>query len=211
MLEESENPVSWNYYNVNDLNKIQTDQQDLSISHLNISSLASHIHELKLFLSLLKVTFDIVCISESRISKHNLPTININIPGYNIEHTPTESKTGGTLMYISEKINYKILSDLNIYNPKQLESIFIEILRPDLPGGIAGTIYKHLSMSVSTFNAELFAPLLKNLNKENTEVIFTEDFIVNLLNFGKKKEVIINSYKTFSIITIPLKSLFQQE
>ena len=52
-----------------------------------------------------------------------------------------------TLMYISEKISYKIQSNLNIYNPKQLESIFIEILRPDHPGGIVGTIYKHPSMS----------------------------------------------------------------
>ena len=49
-------------------------------------------------------------------------------------------------MYISEKISYKICNDLNIYNPKQLESIFIEILRPDLPVGIVGKIYKHPSM-----------------------------------------------------------------
>ena len=90
-------------------------------------------------------------------------------------------------MYISEKISYKRRNDLNIYNPKQLESIFIEILRPDLPGGIVGTIYKHPSMNVSTFNAEFFAPLLKNLNKENKEVILTGDFNVNLLNFGKKR------------------------
>ena len=144
MLEESENLVSCDYYYVHNLNKIQIHQHDLSIIHLNISSLASHIHELKLFLSLLKVSFDIICISESRISKHNLPTININIPGYNIEHTPTESKAGGTLMY-----HWWIL---------------IEILRPDLPDGIVGTIYKHRSMNVSTFSAECFAPLLKNLN-----------------------------------------------
>ena len=81
-----------------------------------------------------------VCISESRISKHNLPTISINIPGYKTEHTPTESKAGGTLMYISEKISYKIHNNVNIYNPKQLKSTFIEILRPDLLGGIVGTI-----------------------------------------------------------------------
>ena len=98
MLEESENLVSCDYYYVHNLNKIQIHQHDLSIIHLNIS-LASHIHELKLFFSLLKVSFDIICISESRISKHNIPTININIPGYNIEQTPTESKAGGTLMY----------------------------------------------------------------------------------------------------------------
>ena len=146
MLEEPENPVSWDYYDIHDPNEIQIHQHDLSIIHLNISSLASHIHELKLFLSLLKVSFDIICISESRISKHNLPTININITGYNIEHTPTESKAGGTLMY-----HWWIL---------------IEILRPDLPGGIVGTIYKHPSMNVSTFNAEFFAPLLKTSVKK---------------------------------------------
>ena len=118
MLEESENPVSCDYYNAHDHNKIQIHQNDLSIIHLNISSLASYAHKIKLFLSLLKVSFDIILIFESRISKHNLPTININIPGYNIEHTPNESKAGGTLMYISEKIISKILRDLNIYNPK---------------------------------------------------------------------------------------------
>ena len=118
MLEESENPVSCDYYNAHDLNKIQIHQHDLSIIHLNISSLASYTHKIKLFLSLLKVSFNIIFISESRIYKHNLPTININIPGYNIEHTPNESKARGTLMYISEKIISKILRDLNIYNPK---------------------------------------------------------------------------------------------
>ena len=90
-------------------------------------------------------------------------------------------------MYISEKISYKIRSDLNIYNPKQLESIFIEILRQDIPGGIVETIYRHQSMSVSTFNAEFFAPLFKNLTKENKQVILTGDFNANLLNFGKKR------------------------
>ena len=85
------------------------------------------------------------------------------------------------------KISYKIRSGLNIYKPKQLELIFIEILRPDLPGGTVGTIYKHPSMSVPTFNVEIFAPLLKNLNKENKEVILTGNFNMNLLNFGKKR------------------------
>ena len=187
MLEESENPVSCDYYDVHDLSKVQIHQHDLSIIHLNISSLASHIHELKLFLSLLKFSFDVFCISASRISKHNLPTISINIPGYNTEHTPTESKAGETLMYISEKNSYKIRNDLNIYNPEQLESILIEILRPDLPGDIIGTMYKHPSMNVSTFKEEFLAPLFKNLNKENKEVILAEDFNVNLLNFGKKR------------------------
>ena len=91
------------------------------------------------------------------------------------------------MRYISEKTSYKILSNLNIYNPKQLPSIFIEILRPYLPGGIVGTICKHPSMSVPTFNAEFFAPFLKHLNKENKEVTLTGDYNVNLVNLGKNR------------------------
>ena len=42
-------------------------------------------------------------------------------------------------------------------------------------------------MSVFTLNAQFFTPLLKNLNKENKEVVLTKDFNLNLLNFGKKR------------------------
>ena len=95
-------------------------QNDLTVIHLNISSLALHIDKLKLF--------DIICISQSRITKNNSLTTNVNIPGCNFEHTPTESKAGDALMYILDKISYKLRNDLNIYCSKQLESVFIEIL-----------------------------------------------------------------------------------
>ena len=42
-------------------------------------------------------------------------------------------------------------------------------------------------MSVFTLNAQFFTPLLKNLNKENKEVVLTEVVNVNLRNFGKKR------------------------
>ena len=75
---------------------------------------------------------------------------------------------------------------MNVYCPKELESIFIEILGLDLARGIVGTMYKNLSMYVSTFKEEFFATLLKNLNKENKEIILTGDFNVNLIDFDKK-------------------------
>ena len=120
--------------------------------HLNISSLTLHIDKLKLFLSLIKTKFDIICISESRITKNNSLTTNINIPGYNFEHTPTESKAGDSLMYILDKISYKLRNDLNIYCSKQLESVLIEVLIPNKQNHLIKTVYKHLSMNVSKFN-----------------------------------------------------------
>ena len=89
--------------------------------------LSSHIDDLKIFLSLLTAKVNILCISESRLSQNNPVTTNLDILGYTFEHTPTKSSAGGTLMYISNDITYVLRNDLQIYSPKELESIFIEI------------------------------------------------------------------------------------
>ena len=105
--DPNENTVSYDYYDLNDLNKVIVTKQDLAVLHLNISSLSSHINELKLLLCSFNLNFDIICITESRMTKANLPTSNKHIPGYNTEETRTESSVGGTLIYISQKLSYK--------------------------------------------------------------------------------------------------------
>ena len=179
-----ENTVSCDYYDLNDFNKVIVTKQDLAVLHLNISLLSSHINELKLLLSSSNLNFDIICITESRITKSNLPTSNIHIPGYNIEQTPTESSAGSTLIYISQKISYKNRPDLQIYHPKQLESIFIEILLPDKSNFIVGTVYKHPPMKSYSFNTS-FSQLLQKMKIENKKTIITGDFNLNLLNHAK--------------------------
>ena len=113
-------------YDITGITKLKINETDLSVIHLNISSLPFHINELKLFLSLFKVKFDIIPISESRITKNNTLTNNIAIPGHNIEHTPTEPKAVGCLLYIPDIIPYQLRNDLNKCNPKQLELVYIE-------------------------------------------------------------------------------------
>ena len=106
---------------INAISQLRINENNLSVIHLNISSLPLHINELKLFLTFHKVKFDIISISESS----NTLTTNIDIPGYNIEHTPTESKAGGYLLYISDT-----------YCAKQLESVFTEVLLSNKPSQI---------------------------------------------------------------------------
>ena len=180
-LDPSENLTSCYYYDVNDISKLRINENDLSVIHLNISSLPLHINELKLFLSFFKVKFDIISISESRITKSNTLTTNIDIPGYNIEHTPTESKAGGCLLYISNKIPYKLQNDLNVYCPKQLESLLIEVLLSNKPSQIIGTIYKHPS-----FTNDHLINMLNAIHHENKSTLLTGDFNVNLINYNKR-------------------------
>ena len=49
LLNPSENLTSCDYYDVNDISKLRINENDLSVIHLNISSLPLHINELKLF------------------------------------------------------------------------------------------------------------------------------------------------------------------
>ena len=65
----SEDSISCDYYDVDDLNKIVIRQGDLTVMHLNISSLALLIDKLKLVFSLIKTKFGIICISEAESPK----------------------------------------------------------------------------------------------------------------------------------------------
>ena len=66
-------------YTPYELSRIKVKEKDLPVLQLNISLLYIHIDDLKNFLSELRIEFDIICISESRLSQKNLQTTNINL------------------------------------------------------------------------------------------------------------------------------------
>ena len=71
IFEQSENPLSCDYYDISDFKKRKINKQDLLILHLNISSISAPTDDLRTFLNLAQHKFDIICVSESRISvKH---------------------------------------------------------------------------------------------------------------------------------------------
>ena len=55
-LDLSENLTSYDYDDVNDSSKLRISENDLSVIHLNMSSLPLHINELKLFLNFFSLT-----------------------------------------------------------------------------------------------------------------------------------------------------------
>ena len=68
VFDNNENAISYDYYNIDELNKLNINRHhNLFIPHLNISSLSSHIDDLKIFLSLLTAKVDILCISENNL------------------------------------------------------------------------------------------------------------------------------------------------
>ena len=68
-----------------------------------------------------------------------------------IEHTPTEANCGDALLYINNTFNYTVRNDLRIYQKKEIESIFIEIINPKGKNVIVGCIYRHPSLNPTEF------------------------------------------------------------
>ena len=84
----------------------------MTFLHLNISCLPSHINEFAELLSDLKINLKIIGITEIRLTTKKDLMNNVDIKGYNIQHTPTKSDEGGALLCISEELNSKSRDDL---------------------------------------------------------------------------------------------------
>ena len=66
---------------------------------------------------------------------------------------PSKSANGGALLYIRDTINNKLRPDLNkAEKEKELESIFIEILKETSKNVRIGCIYRHPYMHLKEFN-----------------------------------------------------------
>ena len=174
-----------NYYSANDfVNSKFNKTKNFSIFHLNIHSIQRHIEQLRTLLLLLDFKFDFIAITESKIQTNTIPSVSIDIEGYD---TPafchTDATKGGVLLYSSSHLNVIPRPDISCYSSKEIESTFIEIINTNSKNDIIGVLYRHHSIDKDTFTNEYLTPLVNKLGSEKNKNIFlTGDFNFNLLN-----------------------------
>ena len=189
--KSTENIINCKYYDIEEIQSLNNlnHKNALSLFHINTCSLSKNIEELEYLLDKTKIGFDIIGISESRIKKDRKlkksPKNSITLKGYSHESCSTESATGGTLLYISSNLTYKLRNDLFIYKSTEIESTFIEILSPKKTIVIVGCIYGHPHMDLNEFNDYYINNLLDKLSKENKTVFLLGDFNIDLLNYDQ--------------------------
>ena len=195
-LDDDENseevsPPECNYYSIDEFTESKFQKKAFSVLHLNIHSIERHIDELRTVLLLLNYQFDIIAISESKLKKGVAPTVNIEIDGYASPMScPSEACKGGVLLYVINGINAIPRPDLEIYSPKNLESIFVEIVNNSSQNDLIGVIYKHPLLDKKSFNEIYLQSLLENLSKENKKnILIAGDFNMNLLNADSDNDV----------------------
>ena len=164
--------------------KIPNKDKSLALFHINVCSLNKNFNKLEHLLSRTNKKFDVIAISETRITQYIYLTNNLTMNNFSVEFTPTESSAGGTLPYVANHLSYKPHLDLNIYKSNKLESTFIEFLNPKKYSIIIGCIYKHHSVDLIDFNTNYLNNLLDKVSKEQKSVFLLGDFNVNLLNYN---------------------------
>ena len=206
----NENSNFCNYYTIDKFVSKNFDKtQYFSVFHLNAHSLQYHKNDIDTLLDSLKFQFDIIAISETKLQKGINPVHDINIPNYHYQHTPTEANKGGTLLYISDRLNYKPRKDLEIYHKKKIESTFIEVINPKGKNQIIGCIYKHHTISQKEFSQNL-SELMAILAKEKKTCFLAGDFNMNLLHLENDPEIekyfdLLTNNKFMPLITCPTR------
>ena len=113
---------------------------------------------------------------------------NLNLNNYSLAFAPTETSKSGTLLCIANHLSYKFRNDPNILEKNQLESTFIEIVKPKRTIIIVVVIYRHLSMDLIALNCNYLNKLLQNIPKEQKAIFLLGDFNVNLLNYNEHSQ-----------------------
>ena len=180
----------------------------LSFFHMNVCSLTKYFDDLNILLGDLNVSFDILSITETRIKKDSWSPINLQLNNYLIEHTPTESTAGGTLLYISKILSYQLRHHLRLSG--KIESAFIEIICSASTNVIVGCIHKHPTLPINDFTNEFISPLLLKLQKESSKSVFLlGDFNIDVLKYEISDSVnsfidTLNSNFSLPLIFLPI-------
>ena len=203
------NRINCKYYSVGDFLSIPK-RNSLSFFHLNISSLEKHFDEFSALPKLLDHSFDVLGISETRLS--SLSSKNIDLPNYSFIHNTSDSSAGGTGLYISNKLTFIPRDDLslNLFCSKFLESTFCEIKFKNKQNLLVGCIYRHPSMDIEFFNVEFLSPFLNKISRENKLCVLLGDFNINLLNCDSCHPIgefldTLGSYRMLPYITLPTR------
>ena len=95
------NCVSINTYEYNALPHSLHASDNLTIMHLNCCSLKSKYDLLQIFLSELCNTPDVLCLTESWTSKHD---VSIPLQNYNMHNFPRNGRGGGIVIYVKSSL-----------------------------------------------------------------------------------------------------------
>ena len=183
MLEEYnlQQSIDCKYYTPDEYNTIINAQQTnrsqcLSFLHCNARSLSKSFDKINDLLSSLKFEFSIIGISETWLNASSPPLFTMG--GYNlVRKDRPEGRGGGVLLYISDKLSFKVREDLS-FSSQSAELLCIEVDLPAEKNFIVCIVYKPPSNDVDSFLNDLDS-LMGSVNVSDKSVCIMGDFNID--------------------------------
>ena len=115
------NPPSRDFH----IDKLQANQNNTSIAHLNVQVLMSTLNEFSIMLN--SYEFDIIAVTETWLQDTEYQRDYVQVNGYNtVLKNRTGKRGGGVGFYLKEQLQYKVRTDLT-RNYTDLEILVVEI------------------------------------------------------------------------------------
>ena len=200
------------YYSVDDFSSLEFNDS-LNIFHCNINGLESKIDQVHEFLSNSKSSIDIIAFTETSLkSSAEFFNRNVKLDGYVDISTPSNTRKGGTTLFISSKYNSIERHDFKVIND-HFESVWMEIKNEKGKNVVCGSIYRHPHDNAEQFESFLnyLEKTLLKLSKENKEIFICGDFNCDLLKIEHNKNYdifyeLMACYGLFPTISIPTRT-----
>ena len=102
MNDDPDKVVDSKYYSTNEIQSFKAANKNKSLSVLyQCLFLNKNFYDSEYLLKCTNKKFDVAAVTETIITRNTSRLCNIRLKGYSVESTPTESSTGGTLLYIA--------------------------------------------------------------------------------------------------------------
>ena len=175
------------YSTLNDTGKMNhaSKQKNLSYFHFIARSLGKNKHKLDDFFLMTEATPTFIAISKTKLKSNYI--LNVDIPGFNFIHNPSQTNSGGVGLYINYNLTYQPRNDLNLNNAG-CESLFIEIPTSSGKPFITGAIYRHPTYAFPPFQDE-FVKLVTHLQNNNYDYLIGGDYNINLIKYQENSNV----------------------
>ena len=116
-----------------------TIKSSFSIFLYNIASINRNLENAELSLDELDFHFDVIGISETKITNSNESEAHLSISGYTFEHVPTPLASGGIGLFVNQSLNYNVFEKTS---NEAFQALWVEISFVDHKNIICGIIYR---------------------------------------------------------------------
>jgi len=178
------NCIRSNYYSPHSFNRvkhqvnIENPNCCFSVIHNNLRSLQRNLENFQThLLNEIDFDFDLIGISETKITNTNEPLLNVDLNGYNFEYVPTPLASGGVCLYIKDNLNYSILEQKST---QAFQALWVEIHFSQKKNIICSIVYRQHNSPESFL--EYFNEALDKFTSRNLPTYILGDFNINLLN-----------------------------